>query len=262
MNVRAAPSETIERVFSEAVHRARAVDEIEDIAILLAEIGRKIEMPIPVWLLDVGEPCFDEASRFWHAAGVSGEIAKVMLDRGFGAQSEPIVRCRLEVLPFVYSSHDIGSVRSRLNREEKAVNKVFGDVGVRSSIYAPLHLPQGRIGAMSWAGALPTPCAEQIVSIASAEIMQLGYTLAARLLRNDADTVEPEDMTQLSARERECLRLVASGFHVPEVATKTGTAESTVRYHLANARDKLGASSQAHAVVLASQLGMLGRIPR
>lgn len=252
----------IQRVFRESVPIAQSVDSIEDVAVLLAEIGRKIGMPIPVWQPDVGEPSFDEISRFLQASGASDEITKVWLESGYNVQSEPIMRCRLEVLPFVYALGDCGSYRGRLYREEKAVNEAFLEAGVISSIYVPLHLPHGRIGTLCWAGGLPTECAEEIVSLASAELMQIGYTVASRLLVDDSDSIEPEDMSRLSTRERECLRLVASGFHVPEVATKTGTAESTVRYHLSNARDKLGASSQAHAVALASQLGMLGRVPR
>ena len=55
----------------------------------------------------------------------------------------------------------------------------------------------------------------------------------------------------LSAREREVVRLVAQGRTGPEIADELGIAHDTVRTHVRNAMDKLGARSRAHLVAKA-----------
>ena len=59
-----------------------------------------------------------------------------------------------------------------------------------------------------------------------------------------AAPVEPT----LSARERDALLFVAEGKTEWEIATILGVAESTARFHVDNARRKLGAVNRAHAV--------------
>jgi PAS domain S-box-containing protein len=52
----------------------------------------------------------------------------------------------------------------------------------------------------------------------------------------------------LSAREAEVVRLVALGQTGPEIADDLGIAHDTVRTHVRNAMEKLGARSRAHLV--------------
>src|SRR6185503_13598063 len=54
----------------------------------------------------------------------------------------------------------------------------------------------------------------------------------------------------LSPRQREILDLVAVGRTSKEIAVTLGISESTVNWHLANAFERLGASSRAEAVAL------------
>ena len=56
---------------------------------------------------------------------------------------------------------------------------------------------------------------------------------------------------ELSAREREIVHLVALGRSGPEIAEELGIAHDTVRTHVRNAMDKLGARSRAHMVAKA-----------
>jgi PAS domain S-box-containing protein len=55
----------------------------------------------------------------------------------------------------------------------------------------------------------------------------------------------------LSRRECEVVRLVALGRTGPEIADELGIAHDTVRTHVRNAMDKLGARSRAHLVAKA-----------
>jgi PAS domain S-box-containing protein len=55
----------------------------------------------------------------------------------------------------------------------------------------------------------------------------------------------------LSAREREIVRLVALGGTGPEIADELQISHNTVRTHLRNSMDKMGARSRAHLVAKA-----------
>jgi PAS domain S-box-containing protein len=61
----------------------------------------------------------------------------------------------------------------------------------------------------------------------------------------------------LSPREREIVRLVAEGQAGPEIADELGIAHDTVRTHVRNAMDKLGARSRAQLVAKAIGEGLL-----
>ena len=54
----------------------------------------------------------------------------------------------------------------------------------------------------------------------------------------------------LSARERQCMDLLATGLRTKSVAQELGLAEVTVELHLRNARRKLGATTRDQALML------------
>ncbi|MGY6534653.1 MAG: response regulator transcription factor [Pararhodobacter sp.] len=61
--------------------------------------------------------------------------------------------------------------------------------------------------------------------------------------------------TTLSARQVQCLLGIARGSADPAIATEIGITRTTVRYHVYQARRRLGATSRAHAVALAVARG-------
>ena len=67
--------------------------------------------------------------------------------------------------------------------------------------------------------------------------------------------VEGGEPGTLTAREREVVRLVALGRTGPEIADDLVIAHDTVRTHVRNAMDKLGARSRAHLVAKAIGAG-------
>ena len=60
-----------------------------------------------------------------------------------------------------------------------------------------------------------------------------------------------EEVGALSEREREVVHLVSLGRSGPEIAEELGIAHDTVRTHVRNAMEKLGARSRAHMVAKA-----------
>ncbi len=62
------------------------------------------------------------------------------------------------------------------------------------------------------------------------------------------DVAAPEPVVRLTNRERDALALVAEGKSDWEISVILGISEATARFHVDNARKKLGAVSRAHAV--------------
>lgn len=61
----------------------------------------------------------------------------------------------------------------------------------------------------------------------------------------------------LTSRETRVLELVAKGLGNREIAQELGTASGTVKMHVQNVLDKLGASDRTHAVTIAIRRGIL-----
>ena len=61
----------------------------------------------------------------------------------------------------------------------------------------------------------------------------------------------------LTTRERDCLAFVADGYTDAQIAMLLTISESTVRFHLSNARTKLGAVNRTQAVARLATSGLL-----
>lgn len=77
-------------------------------------------------------------------------------------------------------------------------------------------------------------------------IQMAGLVLTERLI--SLATPPPATPSRLSARERDCLALAAEGKTNWEISVILGISEATVRFHIDNARRKLGAVNRAQAV--------------
>jgi PAS domain S-box-containing protein len=69
--------------------------------------------------------------------------------------------------------------------------------------------------------------------------------------------VEGVDRSQLTEREREVLKLVASGLQSVEISERLFVSPETVKSHVQNAMGKLGARTRAHAVAIALVTGKI-----
>jgi DNA-binding CsgD family transcriptional regulator len=73
--------------------------------------------------------------------------------------------------------------------------------------------------------------------------------------------VREEVRGPLSPRQLDVLRLVALGANAAKIATELSISEATVRTHVKNVLERLGAQNRAHAVALAMASGLLGENP-
>lgn len=68
---------------------------------------------------------------------------------------------------------------------------------------------------------------------------------------------QPLRRNHLSPRELQVLQLLADGKHNVQIAQELVLAEQTVQHHIANAKQKLGAATRAHAIAIAFREGIL-----
>jgi DNA-binding NarL/FixJ family response regulator len=69
--------------------------------------------------------------------------------------------------------------------------------------------------------------------------------------------IDPLNAGLLTPREREVLELIAEGLPNKAIARRLGISEHTAKFHVGSVLGKLGASSRAEAVTLATRRGLL-----
>jgi len=85
-------------------------------------------------------------------------------------------------------------------------------------------------------------------------IQMAGLLLTERLIEF---ALPRQSQPLLTEREHDCLAFVAEGKTDWEIANLLGISEATTRFHLNNARKKLGAVNRAQAVARFAMLGLL-----
>lgn len=226
---------------------------------LLENMARIIGMPVLAWAPDVSRPSFDpHMDAFMRRQGWPDEVMALWWDRSVMLKVPLYIRCRVKVLPFV------SKVRFGLPEsppEAQKIETAMLKLGLQSMITVPIHLPRGQVAMITWSGPQPVEEAKAILGVAKAELLAAGYYfMAAFAAHVSPAAVSDEELSRLTPREWECLRLTAQGYREAEAAALLGVSSSTVRFHLDNATRKFGASTRTHAVALAAQLGILGPI--
>jgi DNA-binding CsgD family transcriptional regulator len=129
----------------------------------------------------------------------------------------------------------------------------------QAAIVAPVHLPFGQIGAVSF-----NPIDEEVTDLAQpfAEWSDL-FGLAARTFVGSYVRVACRAQrlpagSRLSKREVECLKWAAIGKTDQEISMIMARSRATVRFHIHNASIKLDAVNRSQTVFKAAQLGYIG----
>lgn len=122
-------------------------------------------------------------------------------------------------------------------------------------LFVPIHGPRGPRGFAMFSGPGPDP-----VPRARAIMGLMGHLAFMRL--SELEPRQPQvgyGETTLTNREVEMLRALAQGLDDTGIARAHQISVRTVRFHLGNARLKLGARSRSEAVILAAKAGFLSQ---
>jgi DNA-binding NarL/FixJ family response regulator len=107
----------------------------------------------------------------------------------------------------------------------------------------------------------PQQLADGIRAVAAGEAL-LAPTVTRRLIEEFARVgrtrrAQPEELAELTPREREVLQLVARGLSNAEIAGALILSDTTVKTHVAHVLAKLGLRDRVQAVVLAYESGLV-----
>lgn len=118
--------------------------------------------------------------------------------------------------------------------------------GYREGLVVPVRTKDGSLGLVSAGGDRD--------KLRPEEVSVLAAFFTAALLRADelAGASRTPTPSPLTLRERECTSLLVQGFVDAQIATTLGISTDTVRFHLDNARRKLGARTRAQLAVIAA----------
>jgi NarL family two-component system response regulator YdfI len=142
------------------------------------------------------------------------------------------------------------------------------ETGVARETPVILLLPDTASGVVSQAlrvgvrGILPpSPESRQLAAALEAvvrELVVLGTEPGSPIRPAASRTATVEEVTEpLTRREREVLRLLASGLGNKEIAAKLKISEHTAKFHVASILGKLGAASRAEAVSIGMRNGLI-----
>lgn len=156
-----------------------------------------------------------------------------------------IATARHEFLPYGW-----GSVGVR-NKSQKNMMQEFQDIGFRSGYAVPLPVSPSMLLLVGMASN------DKEINFRDRTILQIAINqYHACYMQITKGGTSKEDCS-LSDRERECLLWVAQGKNTLEISSILNISDNTVKYHLKNIMQKLGAHNRIQAVVQAINLGLI-----
>ena len=255
----ATPTAEIKQRLAELIEQIRRSDGLRPAAAVLRESARTVGMTHVAVVVDASHPnapVDEEGESLVELLGWSREFIDDWLARNYSGRSAGMMQARVKHLPFAWSPADLLTDRGSAPNSAAALMRL----GISACVVAPIRLPRGRFGVVTWMGPGDTPAAVELADAFGPEFLLLAhYYLEHARERLDPPPVI-EDMARLSPRELQCLTLVARGCSDNEAGVAADLTPRTVRFHLQNAIAKLGARSRSHAVALGTQLGILGPI--
>lgn len=209
----------------------------------------------------------------------AGLVDNVLLDRrqdwvysAFGLptplvewwHSERIVRIHRDIrygmrqrMPFRSTLLDRGD--SHLTENDRKLREKTHQFGIFSFVAVPVHLPDGGTAFVSWQSSVPGAACAPMVEDAYPGLQVIAYAFVDALERHHLMEMSAGGRrTTLSARERDCVRLVADGCTIKEVARSLSLSPFTVRDYLGNAMKRLDARNLPQLVTIAWRRGEIG----
>lgn len=160
----------------------------------------------------------------------------------------------LNTMPVLWSEVIAGRAGMALSAPQRRAFEVGAAHGWCEGLLVPIHGPGAYLVLASFAGRAPVTT---LAAQAELHLLSLhAHVHLVRLAVTGADSaMAPHD---LSMRELEALACLVAGLSDASAAQKMGISARTVRFHIENARRKLGAKTRSQAVSAALSRGLLG----
>jgi len=177
------------------------------------------------------------------------KINEAYIQQGIGAIDPCVKRALREHHPIPWG---LAHQRSNPNTLEKRIWKFHHEMDTQRGIICPTHgLEHSAMFGLTHNGSE----ADLLARLPTlAPIIHLFSVMLAYAMTRIEQPESPEASKvqgQLTSRERDCLSWVAEGKTAWETSVILGIAETTVIFHIENAKKKLGANTTTHAVAIA-----------
>jgi DNA-binding CsgD family transcriptional regulator len=160
-------------------------------------------------------------------------------------QIDPVYRyADKTLLPFAWDSRQF---RAGLTRQQRDVLAEAADYGIAHGYTIPIHLPSPFVAFSASCSVVPDAISLPPSSYHAVQLM--AYHLYERASRERGATYVKAGFAELSARERECLELVAQGKSDWVVGKVLGISERTVHNHIERAKRRLKVTTRVQAIV-------------
>jgi DNA-binding CsgD family transcriptional regulator len=234
-------------------------DNVDALAAAVVAAGVGVGLPYSAAQSDLGDPA-PMADRDGHAYAERMPWVRstdgYWRNRSLALRSSFLHAARIFAEPIWYADGRLSSWRETGLLDGIDCARVTEEFGFTGALIAPVHLPGGQIGTVLWVATEPVDMAA--IFAKHAEAM---FALAIRFLAAHSEQTKRRMRTppgQLSAREAQCVRWAAAGKTNAEIGTILSLSVSTVRFHLRNAAEKLGATTRARMIQIATGHGFLG----
>jgi len=179
----------------------------------------------------------DDFERHTLEGAASTLLAEGAFRRGWPVESHALGRSR----PFCWTTSDWPGEQGATARQAMARLAAAGvEGGVSMSVRGPIQRATLVTGFF---------CGVSGLSAFAGDGLDRWQVAVTRFHARLCEVLSPEArVPDLSRREREILRLTASGLTAVAVGRELGVAEATVKFHLAGIRKKLGVSKTSGAV--------------
>lgn len=165
---------------------------------------------------------------------------------------DPVVRlARQYMRPFCWSRTDVAFQDSKTQGFFDEAEKF----GISSGLTIPIPASYGRFAMLTMVSA-KSNAAETVKldnPVRAITAAALVHVWLAKVVAGDQNTAKP----LLTGRQLACLTWVSFGKTTPETAMLLGISPSTARFHLDDAKQRLGAVNASHAVRVALERGLI-----
>lgn len=167
--------------------------------------------------------------------------------------SDPVIKhCINSNMPLIWDQ------KSFKSRQEKQFYTTAQAYGLQRGIALPIHGAHAEFGILNLIHKpLAAPSQQALDEIVTDWALIRDYVFESSKKFTPLETQDVTEKKLLTPREIQCLQLAAEGKSSWEMAIICECAETTVNFHLLNARKKFKVKTRQQAIVKAMQLGIM-----